>query len=69
MKLFDKFIDLFRVDEDNDEMTRKNEQETSSFSSFVVLLLRSTSKSEVATHSWQQHDSSTECRDQPLGLG
>lgn len=28
MKLFDKFIDLFRVDEDNDEMTRKNEQET-----------------------------------------
>ncbi|MCC9749098.1 penicillin-binding protein, partial [Streptococcus agalactiae] len=25
---FDKFIDLFRVDEDNDEMTRKNEQET-----------------------------------------
>lgn len=23
MKLFDKFIDLFRVDEDNDEMTRK----------------------------------------------
>ncbi|HEN0746322.1 TPA: penicillin-binding protein [Streptococcus agalactiae] len=29
MKLFDKFIDLFRVDEDNDEMTRKNEQETS----------------------------------------
>lgn len=28
MKLFNKFIDLFRVDEDNDEMTRKNEQET-----------------------------------------
>ncbi|MCD0068294.1 penicillin-binding protein [Streptococcus agalactiae] len=28
MKLFDKLIDLFRVDEDNDEMTRKNEQET-----------------------------------------
>ena len=28
MKLFDKFIDVFRVDEDNDEMTRKNEQET-----------------------------------------
>lgn len=28
MKLFDKFIDLFRIDEDNDEMTRKNEQET-----------------------------------------
>ncbi|HEO5320368.1 TPA: penicillin-binding protein [Streptococcus agalactiae] len=28
MKLFDKFIDLFRVDEDNDEITRKNEQET-----------------------------------------